>query len=108
MDSMQVLDFRADMKQSFGLRKTHLTISFNLDDVRVNSKYPGKKHYKGPNKGKYSGNPKGKNPSDVWEIILQDWENEIWEIPNVKANHREKTEYPCQYPIELIERYVLA
>ncbi|NUQ44158.1 MAG: site-specific DNA-methyltransferase [Calditrichaceae bacterium] len=81
---------------------------FNLDPVRVDSKYPAKKHFKGPNKGKYSSNPKGKNPSDVWSITLSDWEKEIWEIPNVKANHREKTEHPCQYPIELVERCILA
>ncbi len=82
--------------------------TFNLDDVRVPSKYPGKKHFKGPNKGKYSGNPIGKNPSDIWEIVLRDWEKEIWNIPNVKANHVEKTEHPCQYPIELVERCILA
>jgi len=82
--------------------------TFNLDIVRIPSKYPGKKHYKGPNKGKYSGNPKGKNPSDIWNIVLNDWENEIWNVPNVKANHREKTEHPCQYPIELVERCLLA
>ena len=81
---------------------------FNLDSVRVPSKYPGKKYYKGPKKGQYSGNPRGKNPSDVWEIIVEDWEKEIWEIPNVKANHREKTEHPCQYPVELVERCILA
>jgi len=81
---------------------------FNLDDVRIPSKYPGKRYYKGPKKGKLSGNPKGKNPSDVWEIVLKDWEREIWEIPNVKANHREKTDHPCQYPIELVERCILA
>jgi adenine-specific DNA-methyltransferase len=81
---------------------------FNLDPVRIQSKYPGKRHFKGPNKGKLSGNPKGKNPSDVWSIVLNDWEKEIWEIPNVKANHREKTEHPCQYPIELVERCILA
>jgi len=82
--------------------------TFNLDDVRVPSKYPGKKHFKGPKKGQYSGNPQGKNPSDIWEIVLSDWENEIWNIPNVKSNHVEKTEHPCQYPIELVERCVLA
>jgi len=82
--------------------------TFNLDDVRVPSKYPGKKHFKGPKKGQYSGNPQGKNPSDIWEIVLNDWENEIWNIPNVKSNHVEKTEHPCQYPIELVERCVLA
>lgn len=81
---------------------------FNLDDVRVASKYPGKRHFKGPKRGQLSGNPKGKNPSDVWEIIVRDWEKELWEIPNVKSNHPEKTEHPCQYPIELVERCILA
>ncbi|MBN2611133.1 MAG: site-specific DNA-methyltransferase [Bacteroidales bacterium] len=81
---------------------------FNLDNVRVPSKYPGKRHFKGPNKGLPSGNPLGKNPSDIWEIILNDWESELWNIPNVKSNHPEKTEHPCQYPIELVERCVLA
>lgn len=69
---------------------------FNLDPVRVPQKYPGKKHFKGPKKGTFSGNPKGKNPSDVWEI------------PNVKSNHVEKTEHPCQFPIALVQRLVLA
>ena len=82
--------------------------TFNLDPVRVPAKYPGKRHYKGPNKGKPSGNPKGKNPSDVWEIVAEDWENAFWDIPNVKSNHPEKTEHPCQFPIELVERCVLA
>lgn len=81
---------------------------FNLDDVRVPSKYPGKRHFKGPKKGQLSGNPNGKNPSDIWEIVVKDWENELWNIPNVKSNHPEKTGHPCQYPIELVERCVLA
>ena len=50
----------------------------------------------------------GKNPSDIWEIVLQDWENELWDIPNVKSNHPEKADHPCQYPVELVERCVLA
>lgn len=69
---------------------------FNLDPVRVPQKYPNKKHYKGAKIGQLSGNPLGKNPSDVWEI------------PNVKSNHPEKTEHPCQFPIELVERLVLS
>jgi adenine-specific DNA-methyltransferase len=81
---------------------------FNLDSVRVPSKYPGKLHFKGPKRGQLSGNPLGKNPSDVWQIVVKDWENELWNIPNVKSNHPEKTEHPCQYPVELIERCVLA
>lgn len=81
---------------------------FNLDNVRVPAKYPGKTYYKGPKKGQISGNPKGKNPSDVWSIVKSDWDKEIWNIPNVKANHAEKTIHPCQYPVELIERCILA
>jgi adenine-specific DNA-methyltransferase len=69
---------------------------FNLDAVRVPQKYPGKKYFKGPNAGKYSCNPLGKNPGDLWVI------------PNVKSNHVEKTEHPCQFPVELIERLVLS
>ncbi len=69
---------------------------FNLDPVRVPQKYPGKKYYKGPKTGQYSSNPLGKNPGDVWVI------------PNVKHNHPEKTIHPCQFPVELIERLVLA
>ena len=69
---------------------------FNLDPVRVPSKYPNKKHFKGPNRGELSGNPLGKNPGDVWDI------------PNVKANHVEKTDHPCQFPVALVERLVLA
>jgi DNA modification methylase len=81
---------------------------FNLDPVRVPAKYPGKLYSKGSKKGKPSGNPKGKNPSDVWEILVKDWQEGFWEIPNVKANHCEKTPHPCQFPVELVERCVLA
>jgi len=70
--------------------------TFNLDDVRIPSKYPGKRYSKGPKKGQLSGNPLGKNPEDVWEI------------PNVKSNHVEKLDHPCQFPVGLVERLVLA
>ena len=69
---------------------------FNLDPVRVPQKYPAKKYFKGPKAGQYSCNPLGKNPGDVWDI------------PNVKSNHVEKTEHPCQFPVELVERLVLS
>jgi len=81
---------------------------FNLDPVRVPSKYPGKRHFKGNKKGQLSCNPKGKNPSDIWEIIVTDFDTCMWNIPNVKSNHPEKTIHPCQYPIELVERLVLS
>lgn len=70
--------------------------TFHLDPIRVPSKYPAKRHFKGPRRGQLSGNPKGKNPGDVWII------------PNVKNNHVEKTPHPCQFPVELVERLVLA
>ena len=70
--------------------------TWNLDAIRVPSKYPNKRHFKGPNAGKLSGNAKGKNPSDVWIF------------PNVKNNHPEKTIHPCQFPVELVERLVLS
>lgn len=82
--------------------------TFNLDSIRIPSKYPGKRHFKGDKRGQPSGNPLGKNPSDIWHIVAQDWETALWNIPNVKANHPEKTIHPCQFPIELVERCVLA
>ncbi len=83
-------------------KSNHYT--FNLDDVRIPAKYPGKRSYRGENKGKLSCNPKGKNPEDVWEVPPED----VWEVPNVKGNHVEKTLHPCQFPVGLIERLVLA
>jgi adenine-specific DNA-methyltransferase len=70
--------------------------TFNLDAVRVPQKYPGKRHYKGPNKGKLSGHPAGKNPGDMWAI------------PNVKSKHKEKTAHPCQFPVGLPQRLIRA
>ncbi|MEQ7328396.1 site-specific DNA-methyltransferase [Xanthomonas campestris pv. campestris] len=69
---------------------------FDLDAVRVAQKYPGKTANKGPSKGLLSGNPLGKNPGDVWDI------------PNVKANHVEKLDHPCQFPVALARRLVAA
>lgn len=83
--------------------------TFNLDSIRVPSLYPGKLAFKGPNRGQPTGNPLGKNPSDFWhDVMLEDWETGIWDIPNVKANHPEKTDHPCQFPVELAERCILA
>ena len=70
--------------------------TWHLDPIRIPQKYQSKKHFRGPNAGKLSCNPKGKNPSDVWEF------------PNVKSNHPEKTIHPSQFPVELAERLVLS
>ena len=69
---------------------------FNVDPIRVPQKYPGKRAWKGARAGQYTGHVLGKNPGDVWIF------------PNVKANHVEKTVHPCQFPVELVERFVLA
>jgi adenine-specific DNA-methyltransferase len=73
---------------------------FNLDRIRIPQLYPGKRHAsrKDASKaGRPSGNPLGKNPSDFWEFSAdRDFRhNPIWDIPNVKANHPEKTDHPC-------------
>lgn len=88
------------------------TYKFNLDPVRVPQLYPGKRHSKGKGAraGQPSGNPLGKNPSDYWEFdpaTAFDGQP-VWDIPNVKANHPEKTEHPCQFPNELADRCILA
>jgi adenine-specific DNA-methyltransferase len=70
--------------------------NFALDSIRVPQLYPGKRHYKGPNKGELSGNPLGKNPGDVWDV------------PNVKGKHVEKTIHPCQFPVALPQRFIRA
>ncbi len=69
---------------------------FDLDAVRVPHKYPGKKASKGERRGQPSGNPLGKNPEDVWVL------------PNVRANHVEKTAHPCQFPVALAQRLIRA
>ena len=86
---------------------------FNLEAVRVPQLYPGKRHSstKGIEKaGRLSGNPKGKNPSDYWEFSGERFfrNDAVWQLPNVKANHLEHTSHPCQFPVELAERCVLA
>lgn len=47
-------------------------------------------------RGEFSSNTLGKNPGDIWDI------------PNVKGNHVEKTKHPCQFPVALVQRLVRA
>jgi adenine-specific DNA-methyltransferase len=85
---------------------------FQLEPVLVPQLYPGKRHSNSRSEkaGTPSGNPKGKNPSDFWSFdpSVAFIKDPIWELPNVKANHPEKTTHPCQFPSELVERCVLA
>jgi adenine-specific DNA-methyltransferase len=42
------------------------------------------------------------------ERLIPEAEPAIWDIPNVKNNHLEKTIHPCSFPVELAERLVLS
>lgn len=68
---------------------------FNPTPVRTPQKQPGKRAFKGPNKGKLSGHPFGAFPSNVWEI------------PNIGHNNGEKTGHPAQFPLELARRAIM-
>lgn len=73
--------------------KDHFT--FNLDPIRdPDVKYPNQKK-----NGKLRCNPLGKNPGDVWTI------------PKVtsgeKRSSKERTDHPAQFPIAVIERFIL-
>ena len=99
------------MRQKVLIHDEYDTAEYQLvcdDTLHFPSKYPNKRHFKGEKKGKLSGNPNGKNPSDFWEFLEHEWDEAVWEIPNVKSNHPEKTSHPCQYPIELVERCIFA
>ena len=85
---------------------------FNLESVRIPQIYPGKRHSKskGDKAGQPSGNPAGKNPTDFWTFDPDEAMkgNPIWDLPNLKSRHPEKTIHPCQFPSELVERCVLS
>lgn len=79
--------------------------TFNLDSVRVPQKQPDKRYYDGKRKGEIASHPSGKNPSDV---ILPEEATDFWSITNVKNNHPEKTDHPCQFPELLVSRFIRA
>lgn len=81
---------------------------FDPDPARVPQKYPNKRYFRGPRKGELSSHPLGANPSDFWRADALAPASEVWDLPNVKWNHVEKTSHPCQFPVELVERLVLA
>ncbi|OGU23757.1 MAG: hypothetical protein A2580_17900 [Hydrogenophilales bacterium RIFOXYD1_FULL_62_11] len=69
---------------------------FNPDPVRTPQRQPGKRAFRGPNKGQLSGNPFGAHPSNVWTI------------PNARHNAPGRVEgHPAQMPVELARRAIL-
>lgn len=76
--------------------KDELNYVFNLDEVRdPNVKYPNQKK-----NGKLKCNPLGKNPSDVWQIAKV--------TSGRDRSSKERTSHPAQFPIELLNRIILA
>ncbi|QAY80339.1 site-specific DNA-methyltransferase [Sphingosinicella sp. BN140058] len=67
---------------------------FHANPLRIPQKDPGKRAFKGPNKGELSGHPLGAWPSNVWAI------------PNVGHNAPERTGHPAQMPSELVRRAI--
>jgi adenine-specific DNA-methyltransferase len=64
---------------------------FNLDAVRHPIQKTDHRTIKNA-----EGDILGENPSDYWSV------------PNVKFNHVEKTAHPCQFPVALVQRFLLA
>jgi DNA modification methylase len=73
--------------------------TFNPSAARVPQKQPGKRAFKGPNKGRLSGHPLGAHPTNVWNI------------PNVGHNHPDrkysKEKHPAPFPLALARRAIL-
>lgn len=72
--------------------------TFNPNAARIPQKNPGKRAYKGPNKGNLSGHPYGAFPTDVW-----------LDIPTVRHNHPDRKfgSHPAQFPVGLAKRATL-
>lgn len=73
-------------------------VTFNPNAARAPQKNPGKRAFKGTNKGNLSGNPYGAFPTDVWS-----------DIPTVRHNHpdRKNGAHPAQFPVALAKRAML-
>ena len=71
--------------------------TFNPSAARVPQKEPGKRAFKGPDRGKLSGHPLGAHPTNVWRIR------------NVGSNHKERRwgDHPAQFPVALAKRGIL-
>ena len=86
--------------------------TFNLDPVPVSAKYHGKRHFNGQKIGQPSGTRSVRGLPTVdgswFDTVRRTCGTCLWDVPNVKASHPEKAIHPCQYPIELMERCVLA
>lgn len=67
----------------------------NLNAARTGALHPGKRRFKGPNRGEIATNPLGSFPIDTWFFTA------------IKHNNPEKTDHPAQFPLEFARRCVL-
>lgn len=71
--------------------------TFNPTPARIPQKQPGKRAFKGPNKGQLSGHPFGAFPTNVWD-----------DIGNASHNHKDGVSgHPAQMPAALATRAIL-
>lgn len=76
--------------------------TFNADAVRVPSARQAR--YKDKR-----ADSRGRVPGDVWEIPLDNFASDVWEVPRVCGTFRERIPgFPTQLPEALVERMVLA
>jgi DNA modification methylase len=80
--------------------------TFNPNAVRVPQKEPGKRAFKGPNKGRLSGHPFGAFPSNVWQIPhVGHNSSDLRYLKNQKDGLAKK--HPAPFPLALARRAVL-
>ena len=71
--------------------------TFNADNIRITSVRQ--------KIGDKRANPKGRIPDDVWYDNLDD----VWKISRIAGTFKERVKnFPCQMPIKLLERIILA
>lgn len=72
--------------------------TFNPGAARTPQKNPGKRAYKGPNRGRLSGSPLGAHPTDVWD-----------DLPSIRHSppERRHSDHCAQFPVGLAMRAIL-
>jgi DNA modification methylase len=68
---------------------------FNKNAARTPALHPGKRRFKGENKGEIATHPLGSSPVDVWHFTA------------IKHNNPEKVDHPAQFPLEFARRCVM-
>lgn len=102
--------FGPHQKKKFGRDHAHILyfvrhperLTFNADDIRVESERQ--------RAGDKRANPKGRVPGDVWqeEPPTDGFAEAVWTVPRLVGNAKERTGHPCQMPESILERIIRA